>query len=864
MSKFEGEPPSSRREDNSNGREARHIGGTPTNPSAPEYVDVGPGHILANRYELQDRLGTGGMGTVFRAWDRTLGTHIALKVLLPSFLNDKRALERFVNEVRLARKIRHPGVCSVHDFGEDGRTRFLTMELVEGRNLRCVVGEDRATIDQTYQYLRQIAQGLAAIHREGVVHRDLKPENVLVDPHGRTVIADFGIAKHAQQESHTVTKPGTPRYMSPEQLRGESIDVRSDIFSFGVMAFELLSGKFPFEGRSDADIASATLRDPPERFEVAGISSAVLHGLQVFLGRALAKEPQNRFPSAVEMSRAFDDAWPRTSSVEAQSSPETRTALQGSSPPQVSRRRWFFALFGITTALLAMIAVIAWRKSNANADWRPVLKVEPFPNASSGMAADTDDANLTKLLQSDMASSPIWRVAHEEHSDPPTPTLVVRSAVHRLGTNLQLVIEIHDGQDGTNVDRIEVDGTVEDTVATTRRARFLLWDALYPIAVQREREWKARDGTRNAQAREKLLEYWRVAGKVPSAEEHEKALLDEAIRFDSKYVPALVERARMLSNGVGVETYAIGNALALQDLETALEVAPGNSDAIVMRCRVLRFAVEIEVNPTDAAIARATAACNEAAKAIPNSARVHWAFAHLYDRQCQDDLSLKEFDRAGIIEPYASPDFKLVRHTLEGAVGVALNDRDLIRADVFSQRLVEIEPRWQNGHPVVRIPHLLRGGVLLQMGKLKEAKEEFLREIAVAQTPADVEDIAAESAAIRGLMRIAKQSQEPLPDYLSQRLEMFERLLFEKTSANRREAKEAAILYQWVDPEAALRFLEQHGAPNSFDDAFRRALFLHEANRDADAQKILEKYPATQEWERNCLKWMKQRSLPQH
>src|SRR5690348_11841286 len=207
-----------------------------------------PGQIIAERYRVVALAGRGGMGEVYRAEDLTLGQVVALKFLPEALAQDAAALARFHAEVRTARQVSHPNVCRVFDIGDADGTLFLTMEYVDGEDLASVVRRiGRLSQDKATEIARQICAGLAAAHERGVIHRDLKPANVMLDGAGKIRITDFGLAGIAATIKGAEVRAGTPAYMAPEQLAGREVSARSDIYSLGLILYEILTGKRAFE-----------------------------------------------------------------------------------------------------------------------------------------------------------------------------------------------------------------------------------------------------------------------------------------------------------------------------------------------------------------------------------------------------------------------------------------------------------------------------------------------------------------------------------------------------------------------------------------------------------------------------------------
>src|SRR5579862_7637698 len=270
-------------------------------------------------YEIGAPIGAGGMGEVYRAKDTRLGREVAIKILPESFARDTDRLRRFEQEARAVAALNHPNILAIHDIGEQGGAPFIVSELLEGNSLRVELESGALPARKAADYATQIAQGLAAAHDKNLVHRDLKPENVFITREGRVKILDFGLAKLApsargskESDGLTLTSSpteagvvmGTAGYMAPEQIRGSAVDSRTDIFAFGAVLYEMVSGRRAFRRETSAETMTAILKeDPPELSEP---SHPAPPGLERIVRRCLEKQPEQRFQSAKDLAFALD------------------------------------------------------------------------------------------------------------------------------------------------------------------------------------------------------------------------------------------------------------------------------------------------------------------------------------------------------------------------------------------------------------------------------------------------------------------------------------------------------------------------------------------------------------------------------
>jgi eukaryotic-like serine/threonine-protein kinase len=305
-------------------------------------------------YEILSPLGAGGMGEVYRARDTRLDREVAVKVLPASFTSDEDRLQRFQQEARALATLNHPNILAIYDTGIHEGTPYLVSELLEGGTLREKLDSGALPARKATEIAAQVAQGLAAAHAKGIAHRDLKPENIFLTRDGHAKILDFGLAKQQRSESAaaTITGPGTASgvvmgtvgYMAPEQVRGEKADYRSDIFGFGAILYEMISGKRAFRRDSGAETMTAILKEDPPELDMATVAP----GLEKIVRRCLEKDPEHRFHSASDLGFA----------IEALTGSGTSKAHPTLQPPRSSRWLWLGAL--LVVALGAVVLFFNW------------------------------------------------------------------------------------------------------------------------------------------------------------------------------------------------------------------------------------------------------------------------------------------------------------------------------------------------------------------------------------------------------------------------------------------------------------------------------------------------------------------------
>jgi serine/threonine protein kinase/predicted Zn-dependent protease len=338
------------------------------------------GSTFAGRYKIIEELGKGGMGKVYRVLDKKLNEEVALKLIKPEIAKDEKTIERFKNELRIARRISHRNIGRMYELMDEGGLHFITMEYVPGQDLR---GLERQTGELTtgkaISITKEICEGLREAHRQGVIHRDLKPSNIIIDKNGNARILDFGIARSVEGKGLTGAGVmiGTPEYMSPEQVEGKDTDQRSDIYSIGIILYEMVTGRVPFEGDTPFIVGvkhkSEIPKDPKQ------LNSQIPDNLSGLILRCLEKEKDKRYQSAEEILLDLESIEKDIPETRYSSAPEKTVALRSLWRPL--RKPWILvSILFILALVLASAYLFVWREKPASAPGKMMLVVLPFEN----------------------------------------------------------------------------------------------------------------------------------------------------------------------------------------------------------------------------------------------------------------------------------------------------------------------------------------------------------------------------------------------------------------------------------------------------------------------------------------------------
>jgi serine/threonine protein kinase/predicted Zn-dependent protease len=372
------------------------------------------GTTFAGRYEIIEELGKGGMGRVYRVEDKKLDQEVALKLIKPEIAKDKKTIERFRNELKLARNIRHKNVCGMYDLGETEGAHFITMEYVRGEDLRSSIRRfGQLPIGKSISIAKQICEGLSEAHRLGVVHRDLKSNNIMIDKEGNVRIMDFGIARSLEAKGITGAGVmiGTPEYMSPEQVEGKEVDQRSDIYSLGVILYEMATGRVPFEGDTPFTIGMKHKGEMPQNPKE--LNTQISDDLSRVILRCLEKYKEKRYQSAGEVRSELaniEKGIPTTERIVSERKPLTSREIT----VQFSLKKLFIPaliVIAVVVAGLVLWKILPKQKvAPLTSSGKPSLAVMYFKNNTGDENYDTWRSALSDSIITDLSQSKYMKV----------------------------------------------------------------------------------------------------------------------------------------------------------------------------------------------------------------------------------------------------------------------------------------------------------------------------------------------------------------------------------------------------------------------------------------------------------------------
>jgi eukaryotic-like serine/threonine-protein kinase len=527
-------------------------------------------------YRITAAIGAGGMGEVYRATDTKLGRDVAIKMLPAAVAQDAERLARFEREARSLASLNHPNIVTIFSVEEASGSRFLAMELVEGEGLDTLLAPGGLALPRFFEIAVPLADALSAAHERGIVHRDLKPGNVMVTPEGRVKVLDFGLAKleAAGSNPNLTSTPtesradltsegqifGTVAYMSPEQARGGKVDARSDVFSLGVVLYQMVTGERPFQGASAVDMISSILRDTPP--PVTDRRADVPPHLARVLRRCLEKDPRDRYQTSRDIYNELRDLRTETSSVSAAPSPPSAAAAGAKAVPSARRTGKRLALGIAIAGLLGASLYLARRSGIASRAPQSAgepgtirsIAVLPLDNYSGDPSQDYFAEGMTDELTSQLATISQLRVISrgsamqfKGKSRPPTPEIarkldvdaVVEGSVIRSGDRVRITAQLIDARSDRHLWAKSFERSSRDVLALQDELASAIAREIHVKLTPAEESKLARAPSVNPEAYDAYLK-GRYFFNRPSDANLSKAiaLFEEATRKDPSYAPA--------------------------------------------------------------------------------------------------------------------------------------------------------------------------------------------------------------------------------------------------------------------------------------------------------------------------------------
>ena len=723
-----------------------------------------------SHFRILDKLGSGGMGVVYRAEDTALGRTVALKFLPAERTKDERALERFKQEARTASALNHPNICTIYEIGEESGTVYIAMEFIEGQPLQERVGRGGLPVDAVIRFGREIATALEHAHLHGVIHRDLKLANIMATPAGDAKVLDFGLARRAEELDLTRTTlteappeataglAGTLPYMAPELLQGKAASPRSDLWALGVVLYEMATGRRPFSGENFFQLSTAILQQPPQP-----LPSHVPPGLRAVILRCLEKEPPRRYQRASEVLAALEALGSGTHDTSA----SLFAAEPASTRPIAGQREQWVKRLTPALTLAIVLALVFWvmkaprvhepSRAPANSQHLQSIAVLPLTNLSGGpqeeyfadgMTEELINAlskisalrviSRTSVMQYKGAHKPISDIARELHADS-----VVEGRVQRSDGHVRISASLVDVHNDRNLWGNSYEGELRDILSLQSQVAQAIAGEIQVKLTPQESASLSKSRTVNPQAYETYLlarYYWnkRTPGDLNKAIESFKA----AIEIDPTYALAYTGLADSYSSlsvyGEVPPREAMPRAKAAA--KRALEI-----DGTLAEAQATLANIEWAYDWDSAA---AEEGFRKALASNPNYASAHQWYAVYLSNHGRHEEAIAEILRARELDPL-SP-------IIEANTGA-----DYYFARRFDRAIDELQ-RAAAREPSFWVIHSILGQTYLAMGRTAEATAEFVKARSLSPESARNISMLGRAYAVAGRRAEARQLVEEM------------------------------------------------------------------------------------------------------
>jgi TolB-like protein/Tfp pilus assembly protein PilF/tRNA A-37 threonylcarbamoyl transferase component Bud32 len=625
--------------------------------------ELATGSTFAGRYQIVEELGQGGMGKVYKAFDREVNVRVALKLVKPEIASDKNTIERFRNELKIARGISHKNICRMYDLGREAGFYFITMEYVSGEDLRSFIRRARRLdVGTAVSIGRQICEGLLEAHRLGVVHRDLKPGNIMIDREGNAKIMDFGIARSLKGKGITGAGVmiGTPEYMSPEQVEGKEADERSDLYALGVILYEMVTGHVPFEGDTPLSVAvkhkSEIPRDPRE------LNAQLPEDLSRLILRCLEKDKEKRYPSATAVSAELEKIERGITTAE-RTAPAAKSGTWGERTRPFRLKRLLVPLSAVVA--LVAVALVLWRglpgRRAAGPAGEPSVAVLPFEDLSPAKDEEYFCDGMTEELINRLSNIRGLKVpartsvfmfkgrASDIHDIGKKLNVrtVLEGSIRKMGQQLRVTARLINVSDGFDLWSDTYDRELKDVFNVWDEIALTIADKLKLTLLSDEKARVVRHSTENLEAYNLYLlgRYFFYKGHVE--EDYKKAIgyIEQALAKDPKYAMAYSLEAGCYSvlcaNGYlsPEESYPLAKEAVMKALDLDEELGEAHAEL-----GYLKMLYDWDLTGAEEEFKRAL-------KISPGSVDVYLPYSIYLSMMGRFDEAISGFQRANELDP---------------------------------------------------------------------------------------------------------------------------------------------------------------------------------------------------------------------